>query len=346
MRLQSRLSEIDTMRPIIIVLLILMHSFVIFSPSASTWPLPHGIRNVSAYHWIQELTYSFLLEAFTFISGYVYAYNFLFKQKNTFISLVKNKFKRLIVPSIIFSLLYAPLFYGKDIVFPRFLYDLICGIGHMWYLPMLFACFILTWVIQRINIPELYKLSMLLMLAILSVRLPGLFRINTICYYLFFFYFGFYMFTLRNKLRNYTKYLNSFCLWGGYLLILVSLILMRQNLTVIAGETCGYLSLIVKFSSKIIVILYSLIGTLTLFMTCLKCSKNHGTINSIQELNNYCMGLYLIHQFILKYLYYYTDLPKLGTYILPFVGFIITLTFSYFLVKYACKTRLGRFLFQ
>ena len=203
--MQSRLSEIDLMRPIIIILLVLMHFFVIYSPTAYTWPLPAGIHGVVAYHWIQELSYSFLLEAFTFISGYVYAYAVLYRKKEySFCELANNKFKRLIIPSIIFSLLYTTMFYGKEVVFPRYLYDLACGIGHMWYLPMLFVCFLTTWVIQRIKINEHLKLVILLFLAIFSAKMPSLFRINTISYYLFFFYFGFYILTKRDKISKHS----------------------------------------------------------------------------------------------------------------------------------------------
>ena len=195
-----RLSEIDIMRPTIIILLVLMHSFVIFSPTASTWPLPAGIYEVKLYHWIQELSYSFLLESFTFISGYVYAYAVLYRNKNySFISLAYNKFKRLIIPSVIFSLLYTPLFYEGNVNCSHFIYDIICGIGHMWYLPMLFMCFLVTWIIQRVRINELLKLVLLLLLAVISIRLPSVFRMNTVCYYLFFFYLGYNMYKRRKR---------------------------------------------------------------------------------------------------------------------------------------------------
>ena len=341
----TRLSEIDIMRPIVIFLLVLMHSFVIFSPTANTWQLPIGIHEVKAYHWVQELSYSFLLESFTFISGYVYAYAVLGRNKEySFGILSRNKFKRLIIPSLVFSLLYTPFFYGKEIVFPRFFYDLICGIGHMWYLPMLFVCFLTTWIIQKIEINELLKLVALLLLAIVSIRIPSLFRLNTITYYLFFFYLGTFLYTKKNELLNYKK---LYCIfWGTYFLVIIPLILLRQDLVHYANELSGCVAIAAKFGSRFVMIGYSLLGTIALYLSCLNWAKNNATPERIKEINNYCMGIYLIQQFVLKFLYYHTDLPKLGSYFLPFVGFIIAFAISYYVVKYTCKTRIGRFLFQ
>lgn len=217
------------MRPIVIVLLVLMHSFVIYNPSAMTWPLPSGIRDVPAYNWIQQISYSFLLEAFTFISGYLYGYAIYGKGKvYSFKELFCNKFKRLIIPSIVFSLLYTPLFYGKELVLKTYLYDLICGIGHMWFLPMLFAVFIIVWFLQRIRISELYKLIALLLLAVLSARLPSLFRVNTICYYLFFFYLGMYFYQKKECWLKICE--RSYLFVLGYVVVIIPLLLFHQEM--------------------------------------------------------------------------------------------------------------------
>ena len=338
-----RLSEIDIMRPTIIILLVLMHSFVIFSPTASTWPLPAGIYEVKLYHWIQELSYSFLLESFTFISGYVYAYAVLYRNKNySFISLAYNKFKRLIIPSVIFSLLYTPLFYEGNVNCSHFIYDIICGIGHMWYLPMLFMCFLVTWIIQRVRINELLKLVLLLLLAVISIRLPSVFRMNTVCYYLFFFYLGYNMYKRRKRPTiNIKMYY-----WGGYLLVITPLIVLRQELVSYAFEASSWMALIAKLFSRVIVLSYSLMGTILLYHSCLHYSRTNGVSSFVVCFNKYCMGIYLVHQFVLRYLYYYTNMPCIGTYCLPFISFLFTLTISYVFVKYACCTKVGYILFR
>lgn len=340
----SRLSEIDLMRPIVILLLVLMHAFVIYSPSAATWHLPMGIHDVPAYHWVQELSYSFLLEAFTFISGYVYGYVvFIRKKEYSFVGLINNKFKRLIIPSIIFSLLYTPLFYEKEISVGTYTYDLICGMGHMWYLPMLFACFVATWMIQKIKIGEFYKIVFLLILSVLSARVPSLFRMNVICYYLFFFYIGYYLLQKKNLLLQYVDF--RLVVWG-YIFTIIPLIMLRQYLQSEQTEILEYTTLLYRFGAKLTMIVYSSLGTIALFLTCLNWSMKHSVNSFMLELNGYCMGIYLLQQFILKFLYYYTDLPQIGSYILPIVSFLITLVLSYIITKISCKTRIGRMLLQ
>lgn len=102
----SRLDEMDFMRPIIIILLVMMHSFTMY---AGGWDLPKGIVAVPAYKWIQVISYGCMLEAFTFISGYLFGFQ-LKKKKIDFFPMVLSKLKRLILPSIIFGSLYIFIF--------------------------------------------------------------------------------------------------------------------------------------------------------------------------------------------------------------------------------------------
>jgi hypothetical protein len=82
-----------------------------------------------------------------------------------------------------------------------------------------------------------------------------------------------------------------------------------------------------------------------MFLTMLDKEKNRdGNIKPLAvELGNMCMGVYLLQQFLLKYLYYYTMLPNiLGAYLLPWVGFIIALILSTVLTFIMRKTSVGR----
>ena len=63
----------------------------------------------------------------------------------------------------------------------------------------------------------------------------------------------------------------------------------------------------------------------------------------LTRLNITSFGIYLFHQFILQFLYYHTSLPYItGTYLLPWVGLLITLVGSVLLSELCLKTRLGR----
>lgn len=74
--------------------------------------MPNGIHAVKIYYWIASLSYSFMLETFVFISGYVFGYQVRTKFGNNvdFHNCVTKKAKRLLVPSIVFSAIYFIIF--------------------------------------------------------------------------------------------------------------------------------------------------------------------------------------------------------------------------------------------
>ena len=152
----KQLDDVNFIRPIVILQLVILHSFTMYGGG---WTFPEGINNVRAYFWIARLFNSFMLEMFVFLSGYLFAYQiFHLHKKFTLKSLLKSKFKRLIIPSIVFSLFYSILFYSKPFNVWNYVYDILNGMGHMWFLPMLFWCFVFSYFIIKIKLNEKVKL--------------------------------------------------------------------------------------------------------------------------------------------------------------------------------------------
>ena len=123
------------MRPILIVLLVLYHSFAIYS---GAWDRPEGYEGVQAYKWIARTSYAFMLESFVFLSGYLWSYqrNSLGKVR-TFYHTVMDKSARLLIPCWVFSIIYLILFESGNGDYNRLL-AILEGEGHLWFLPMLF----------------------------------------------------------------------------------------------------------------------------------------------------------------------------------------------------------------
>ena len=140
--MSQRLDEISLLRPITIGLLVVMHAFTMY---AGNWSLPEGIHPVRAYFWVQKLSFGCMLEMFVFISGYIFGFQ-LYGQKRDFKfwPLVFNKLKRLILPSSLFSFLYIVCFTNILVQhqWGALVYGTLAGYAHMWFLPMLFWCFI------------------------------------------------------------------------------------------------------------------------------------------------------------------------------------------------------------
>lgn len=99
------LPEVVIIRLVLIILLVFYHSFAIFGGS---WQSIEGFPSNQIYCWLDRLSYSFMLESFVFISGYILGYQAKVKGNNviTFSNLFVNKLKRLILPCVVFSFLY------------------------------------------------------------------------------------------------------------------------------------------------------------------------------------------------------------------------------------------------
>ena len=96
---------------------------------------------------------------------------------------------------------------------------------------------------------------------------------------------------------------------------------------------------------KIIVALV-ILGVIAFYMTALYMAGGAKKISRdslIARIGNYCFGVYIFQQFILKILYYHTPIPAAtGPYLLPWIGVLITLFVSYLLTYLIRLTWFGR----
>lgn len=142
------------------------------------------------YNIIGQLIKGFQVEPLVFLGGYILAYQFILKEQKIILGkFVKKNFLILLVPCYIFGLIYFFIFKEENeykyLLLPYYLTN---GIGYLWYLPMMFWCFIIMYF--------LYKMKMcsnniifgifLLLSVIPTIALPlGLTRLP---YFLFYFY--------------------------------------------------------------------------------------------------------------------------------------------------------------
>lgn len=335
----SILCDVSFIRPILIVLLVVYHAFIIYRGG---WEQPVGFHENTAYWWIANVSYSFMLETFVFISGYVYAFKTIEKRVDkTFISLVIEKIKRLLIPSIVFSIIYLVVFNKTSSTVLATVYSVFNGVGHMWFLPMLFWCFIFVYAVRRINIPEHYKVVLLFLVAIISY-LPLPFRLDSVMYYFSFFYLGYYI--RWKKLFENVNIVSLLISWTLFVVLFVSLVPFENYLQ---QRVVGLESYLVKAFllslSLVCRVLYALIGCLALFVTSKYVTACYKLPQWVVKLGTYCFGVYLFQQFILMFLYYHTNLPLVVGYLwLPWVGFIITIVGSLLLSWLLRSTTIGK----
>lgn len=183
------LTNVAIIRPILILMLVFYHAFAIYS---GAWSPIVGFPEIKLYWWLDWLSYAFMLETFVFVSGYVFGYQVRTKGESVLSArrLIPKKFRRLIIPSMFFSLLYIVLFGNIGQPISATIYGMLDGTAHMWFLPMLFWCFIGIWVIEKLRMQAKIALPLLLVVCVCShVALP--LRIGDTMYYMLFFYVGY-----------------------------------------------------------------------------------------------------------------------------------------------------------
>lgn len=334
------LTEILIMRPVIIVMLVLYHSFAFYNGS---WDNP-GVSPNDTYEWISHYSYACLLEAFTFVSGYVWYHQI--QKKRSFINTVKNKFKRLILPALFWGCIYYLLFsYPDSHSMVQMVKRTIIGIGHLWYLPMLFWIFILSYFIEQIRWKLGIKVIFLLLTALIPLPLIP-FQISKSIYYLFFFYLGAYVY---EKLKDYT--------WKPFPILMITIFAVsmvyitheyvyKDIIDGLIGNGTGVVVTIWNggLFVRTATVIYALGGVLLLYSLSRTCSMlfadfiaNHNS--TIVYVNSLCMGIYIYQEFILKLMYYKTEfVNSIPIMLLPWIAFMVTLFLSAILTALTIKS--------
>ena len=334
------LNEVSFMRPVLLVLLVSYHAF---APFVGTWPMPIGCEDVELYRWLGYFSRAFLLEGFVFISGYIFTFQLISKNKFTDITqLAKSKFQRLLIPGILFSALYFLLFLKFSSV-PHFLWRIINGVGHLWYLPCLFWCFLMQFLIIS-KTPKKWSILLLLSAGIALSIIPIPLELNRALYYIIFFSGGGAFYQYKDIIAKNTTFKRCImmCVTFIILFFLLNLLMEKSNLLRESSDSVLtrtllrvinlYLKAVLGWSG--IVALYSI--------AVVYCRKNTLS-NVIIKIGACGYGVYVFHQFILVYLSRYTSAPQLfGTYATPWILFLVTVIISVCLTLLIRQTSEGR----
>ena len=328
------------MRCVLALLIVFMHAFTCYNHS---WREPMGFVEIPLYKWLARISFAFTLEAFVFISGYLFAFQRIsLNKKKGAISLISNKLKRLILPSVIFSAVYFAVFQQyTDIV--DFLSSLINGCGHLWFLPMLFWCFIGGWLMEQTKVNDGWKMFFLIILN-LFVFCPLPLRLSHACSFMVYFYGGFIAYKYSDKIK---EAISLSRLIRGWLLFVIVFALFRplRDVLVCSDDASKLYKLAMLVGDNACQLLYAGVGTLVLYFTAVYYTQRKELKPFISKLAACCFGIYIFQQFALQLLYYKTSFPLMvGPYWLPWCGFAIAIIASYTLTILLLKTKPGRYL--
>lgn len=325
--MNSRLYEVSIMRVVLILLIVLGHVFAVYGTSQS-WPLPNGWDANRVYSWVNPIVISFALQTFVFISGYLFAYQHS-NRRITFISTLKSKLQRLYLPTIFWGILYSYLILGTNPFTINGFTDIVAGVGHLWFLPMLFWCFlVMQLLVNTLSKANITNAVFLTMFSGLSLFLPSVLRVSEFAFYFIYFVLGYWIYGYKTKCIK--KNSNLFFIWS----IVLILCLLK----------CLLLSDILEQSYPVLYMwgvrfLLGIAGSLALYFTALRYYEKFESFTKALDWQGW-FGIYIVHQFILKFLYYKTEFCSVVQ--SPWITFFIVFLLSVLIIVLLRKIKFFR----
>lgn len=337
----NRIVEMDFLRNLSLLLLVIDHCFAIYS---GIWSNPTE-SSIGIYYWIGRFSCSFMLPLWVFISGYLWEHSLKMKKSPVSLrTIISKKGKRLLLPAIVLSVLYS-LVIGEfnDGISARGILLLLSGKGHLWFLPMLFWVFVLSYLLNNItSLSEGRKMVLCAILSIFCWNLPSL-GIGGACYYLFFFEAGAYAFNHGDAVLNCLRRRDNFwwCVISFALLFIVTTwftdIIYTLPTDTILNRTVSQSLLHLNLLPC------SLLGIAICYVIAYSINYSDRMIAFLGEIAACSFGIYLLHHYILEWLYFHSPyLHAVNAWIVPILSFVFVSGVSFLIVRYLRQFKIGR----
>lgn len=287
------LYDVVAIRLLLIVLLVFFHAFAVFSEGLDQI---FGYPEIPVYRWADKFSIAFFLETFVFISGYVYGYQVRIKGDGiiSFKKTIIGKFKRLILPSIIFGLLYVALFGDKSQSINQVIYSVINGKSHLWFLQMLFWCFVSLYIIFKLHLSQKIVFPILIVCALFS-RGPLPLQINHTMYYMLFFYICFLLQRNNISIEKFLFKRKIIVLIICFITVFILLTLFRDwfNMTILRDSLSN--RVINKTVNNFSQLICASLGVISVYLTTNYILKKQVVTDLQIKISSYCFGVYLIN---------------------------------------------------
>lgn len=339
--MKQRLYEMDVCRAIATMSVVFTHSFAPFSGS---WDIP--VENVYLYKCIGLFSNVFNLCLFVFISGYVFSFQDNTNPPSSKKKLIWKKFKRLIIPCLFWGGQYSLLF-GVDVFSPRGLFSYLSGLGHLWFLPMLFWVFVVFLPLRNSK----SEIGTLLLLCLISIITPNIMSLGLLSalHYLLWFFCGYYLFKNRSKIQQFS-FAYFLMLFVALVIIFMSYVEVRPKLNELRdmGMIFKFIYQIVEHSILVPIAIAGIAFVYLLSIRIIKhfnIGKKESPMSSmVFVLSRYSMGIYIFHDFIIELLYRNTGFLNYCSLYAPWLAVVLSIILSViiskivFKIPYLCKT--------
>jgi surface polysaccharide O-acyltransferase-like enzyme len=338
----ERLNDVVVIRSLAIVMVVAFHAYYMMLVPAH-FPESRAMYH-EMYFTFNCITTQFRMPLFIMISGYLFSHLENDRGKYaTLWGLIKNKFKRLIIPFYVFATVFMVTINDFSLK-PYYTW----GYQHLWFITMLFWCFIITRILSFVpyNKTNSFKIVALLSLFLLSlVPRPDFtfLALTNIPPWYFWFYFGYQLYLSRDRVYGMIDNHKVISLSFLILLSLVclgykSMILTTDNIRLWYGEL-GNVSFVILMWYLINKLIFSNL-------------RLGGVMQAFNHLNKYSYGIYVFHNWIQPFMISTTAIalfhldvwamnyPVLFPLLFFVSSFIVSLGLSWLLLK----TRVGKFL--
>ncbi|MDY5870811.1 MAG: acyltransferase [Lachnospiraceae bacterium] len=326
---ENRLKKIENIRVLAIILVVLGHSIILYSPG---WDLFETTRQAPLLSRLKRMIDLIQMPLFFSLSGYLFV--FTHQKKWRIWKLASNKFARLLVPYFGIGLLYmVPIRFSVgysgyvgnhfgDIISKILLAN---DVGHLWFLPALFITFLISEIILTLveKISPLKNLSGLILLIMSGLLYLEGYRIGlgygpllSAYNYLIWFSLGYCI----NTYGAYFQKLYEFCVikWG---LLLINLFLL------------GF----VFVTSTPVGLLLS-VGLSTLMIFNIYVIMPEKSYSIVEKIDRNSFGIYLFHSPLIYITF--ACIPNANPGIVVFVNFIVFGVTAFGLTELVRRTRL------
>lgn len=278
----NRLGEVSILRPIFLLTIVFYHCLCFYCTvwSTSCFILP--------YDFVARIIVIIALAGFTLISGYVFEHSNKKNKYKSFIQLIWEKSKRLILPYLFFGAII-------QFIFPQ--YKLFVNPLHLWYLPMLFLCFLVGYWVRPYTQFLKNKWIILLLLAVFVFIFQRIltmhFSVLFFSAYFPFFLAGMFLYNVKFEDSEFTIIKSIGFLSFVFIFILTTLIECK-----IQFIPLGLIERLRSVCSLGIILYLLVVSKKTIIL-------NVFFDNMLNVLNKYSMGIYIFHHIYLTILLSY-----------------------------------------
>lgn len=329
---KGKLYDVAILRVFCILVVVFFHCYQMMWAEAH-FPLTITVYKDLYFKGVECGAISVAMPLFVFISGYLFYYLLMSGKYSTWRNLLQKKGLRILLPYVVFSLFFMITTDSWNLM------SLLRGsFWHLWFLPMLFWCFIFGYGLYKVKLKVYMEVILITILfggALISGFFLKWFGLSKINYWFYWFYLGMLCFKYRETIYFYLgKYKLS-------ILLLLCSIAIIVLFPVEYGNVAWYINLAVTCC----------IVSLSCLMSGIDWSKYELT-TPVVKFSAYSFGIYIWHNWVALMLISNTSkqlfgLPELAAnhvVLFPLCFSLITLAISWTLSWMMMKTKVGKFL--